>query len=279
MRRDDVKNFLTGHRAQLDPQRYGFSMQNRRVRGLRREEVAQLAAVSVSWYTWLEQGREISISPAAIQRIGKVLLLTLAEQEYLEALIFGKNQNYHAHEALPPPEITVMVDALNPHPAFVRRANMDILYWNEAASTLFFDWAAMPEKDRNSLKLMFLCEDYRKRIRDWDKAARHTISAFRSYYAASNRARAFEEVIDDLSARSPDFSSMWNGHDVSKVGAGNKTIIDINGQSNTYTYTSLEVESVPGMYLIFYRACGIRLCCKNLEVINLSPLLAEGAST
>jgi transcriptional regulator with XRE-family HTH domain len=103
----------------LDPQRYGFSMQNRRVRGLRREEVAQLAAVSVSWYTWLEQGREISILPAAIQRFGKVLQLSSAEQEYLEALVFGKSQTSQIAEALPS-EVKVMVDALNPHPAFVR---------------------------------------------------------------------------------------------------------------------------------------------------------------
>ena len=255
MRREDVKNFLTGHRARLDPRRYGFSTHNRRVSGLRREEVAQLAAVSVSWYTWLEQGREISISSAAIQRIGKVLLLSPAEQEYLEALIFGNNHVYQTHQSLPA-EVTAMVDALHPHPAFVRLANMDILYWNDAARTLFFDWSAVPQTDRNSLKLMFLSEDYRKRIQDWDKAARHTISAFRSYYAASNRAQAFEEVIDDLSARSPDFSSMWNGHDVKKIGAGNKTIINVHGQVNTFTYTSLEVESAPGMYLIFYMACG-----------------------
>ncbi|EPE7489285.1 helix-turn-helix transcriptional regulator [Cronobacter universalis] len=257
MRRDDVKNFLTRHRARLNPERYGFSVQNRRVKGLRREEVAQLAAVSVSWYTWLEQGREISISPAAIQRIGKVLQLSPAEQEYLEALIFGKNSTHQVYSALPP-EVVAMVDALHPHPAFVRLANMDILYWNEAARTLFFDWSAMPVKDRNSLKLMFLCEDYRTRIHDWDKAARHTISAFRSYYAASNRAQAFEEVIDDLLSRSADFRTMWNCHEVKKVGAGNKTIIDIHGQINSFTYTSLEVESAPGMYLIFYMAHGAK---------------------
>ncbi|BAN98181.1 helix-turn-helix domain-containing protein [Plautia stali symbiont] len=88
-RGEDVKNFLTRQRARIDPQIYGFSRQNRRVSGLRREELAQLAAVSVSWYTWLEQGRDISISPAALQRIGKVLQLSVTEQEYLEALVFG----------------------------------------------------------------------------------------------------------------------------------------------------------------------------------------------
>ena len=102
MRRDDVKNFLTSRRARLNPERYGFSVQNRRVKGLRREEVAQLAAVSVSWYTWLEQGREISISPAAIQRIGKVLQLSPAEQEYLEALIFVKTTLIRCIQSYPP---------------------------------------------------------------------------------------------------------------------------------------------------------------------------------
>lgn len=79
-RNQDIKHFLTNQRARVDPQLYGFSPLNRRVPGLRREEVAQLAAVSVSWYTWLEQGRDISISLAAVQRIGKVLQLSAAAQ-------------------------------------------------------------------------------------------------------------------------------------------------------------------------------------------------------
>ncbi|WP_277977945.1 helix-turn-helix transcriptional regulator [Pantoea endophytica] len=253
MRKNDIKNFLTNHRSRIDPRSYGFSTLNRRVKGLRREEVAQLAAVSVSWYTWLEQGREISISPAAIKRIGKVLQLSTTEQEYLEALVFGKNNILQINSTLPA-EVIAMVDALNPHPAFVRRANMDIIYWNDAAKTLFFDWSNMPQEDRNSLKLMFICEDYRTRIHEWEKAARHTISAFRAYYAASNKAQEFESVIDDLLARSEDFRIMWNYHDVSKMGAGNKTIIDVNGKVNSFTYTSLEVENSPGMYLIFYMA-------------------------
>lgn len=253
MRKDDIKNFLINHRSKLDPQIYGFSIKNRRVKGLRREEVAQLAAVSVSWYTWLEQGREISISLAAIQRIGRVLKLSTTEQEYLEALIFGKNHTLKVDSELPA-EVIAMVDALHPHPALVRRANMDILYWNEAARKYLFDWSTMPEEDRNSLKLMFLSNEYRTRIHDWEKAAHHTISAFRSYYAESNQAPEFEDVINDLLARSPEFLTMWNYHEVEKMGAGNKTIIDINGKTNSFTYTSLEIENTPGMFLIFYMA-------------------------
>lgn len=251
MRNQDVKNFLTTHRARVDPQRYGFSTLNRRVKGLRREEVAQLAAVSVSWYTWLEQGRDISISLAALQRIGRVLQLSVTEQEYLEALIFGNAHPQLLSQALPA-EVMAMVDALEPHPAFVRRANMDIVYWNQAARSLIVDWSLLSAEDRNTLKLMFLNDDYRQRIHGWEQAARHTLSAFRASYVASNQAQAFESVITDLLARSSDFRTMWNYQDVSKMGTGNKTIIDVEGRAQTYTYTSLLIEQTPGMHVIFY---------------------------
>ncbi|WP_313618888.1 helix-turn-helix domain-containing protein, partial [Pantoea septica] len=136
-RNENIKNFLVHHRARVDPEVYGFSNCQRRVPGLRREEVAQLAAVSVSWYTWLEQGRDIRISPSAIQRIGKVLQLSPTEQDYLEALIFGKKNPPDGPKAIPR-EVIAMADALSPHPAFIRRANMDILYWNEAARVRLF---------------------------------------------------------------------------------------------------------------------------------------------
>lgn len=115
-RNQDVKHFLTNQRGRINPADYGFSMQNRRVPGLRREEVAQLAAVSVSWYTWLEQGRDISIFYAAVRRIGKVLKLTSAEQGYLEALLFGTEHTIEEGNPVSA-EVKAMVDALNPHPA------------------------------------------------------------------------------------------------------------------------------------------------------------------
>jgi len=252
-RNENIKNFLVHHRARVNPEAYGFSSQQRRVPGLRREEVAQLAAVSVSWYTWLEQGRDIRISPSAIQRIGKVLQLSPTEQDYLEALIFGKKNHLDGPKAIPR-EVIAMADALSPHPAFIRRANMDILYWNEAARVRLFDWSAIPEADRNSLKLLFINDGYKQKIHDWEQAARHSIAAFRAYYAASNQSEAFEEVIRDLAARSDLFRTMWHAQDVNKVGAGNKAIVERDGTINHYTYTALEVESAPGIFLIFYLA-------------------------
>ncbi len=250
-RKQDVKHFLTNQRARINPADYGFSNKNRRVPGLRREEVAQLAAVSVSWYTWLEQGRDINISFAAVRRIGKVLRLTADEQSYLEALIFGSELILEESNPVST-EVKAMVDALNPHPAFVRRANLDILYWNDAARDKIFDWSSIPSEDRNSLKLMFINDEYRRRILDWESAAAHTIAAFRAYYGVSSHAESFDDVIRDLLSRSEPFRDLWARHDVSKIGAGNKQIIDSHDTAHHYTYTSLEIENSPGMYLIFY---------------------------
>lgn len=250
-RNADIKNFLVKHRAKLNPTDFGFSAQNRRVDGLRREEVAQLAAVSVSWYTWLEQGRDISISPAALKRIGKVLQLTMIEQQYLNAIVLGGGASNEDNAELSP-EVIAMVDALHPHPAFVRRANMDILYWNRAAETHIFDWSLIAPAERNSLKLMFLSAAYRKRIFEWEKAARHTIAAFRAYQVAERFTENFESIITELIEKSDEFREMWDFHDVSRMGAGNKAIIDDKGSISRYTYTSLEVENSPGIYLIFY---------------------------
>ena len=251
MKNEDVKSFLLKHRSKLNPEDYGFSALNRRVKGLRREEVAQLAAVSVSWYTWLEQGRTIRISPAALKRIGKVLQLSLVEQEYLTAIVFGGDAGEEKTAELQP-EIKRMVDALNPYPAFVRRENMDLLYWNKATEENIFNWSLVSAADRNSLKLMFVSQEYKQRIHDWEKAAKHTLASFRAYYASSSSPENFEAVIQDLTARSDEFNKMWNYHDVGKMGSGKKVIIDRNGQLNPYTYSSLQIENAPDTYLICY---------------------------
>ncbi|PKE30170.1 transcriptional regulator [Rahnella sp. AA] len=251
LKNTDIQNFLTRHRAKLNPEEFGFSPNNRRVKGLRREEVAQLAAVSVSWYTWLEQGRNIRISPVALKRIGKVLLLTDTELSYLEGMVLGGNESRQKDVTLPR-EITAMVDGLNPHPAFIRNDSLDILYWNESAKKSIFDWSEISVSERNSIKLLFLNPDYRKKIYDWEKAARHTVSAFRTYYAKAGKTSEFEIIINELLCKSHEFRDMWDDHNVNVIGSGQKELVENNGVVNSYTYTSLELEQLPGVYLIFY---------------------------
>ncbi|WP_111895380.1 helix-turn-helix transcriptional regulator [Acinetobacter sp. MB5] len=247
----DVKNFLLKHRAKINPEEYGFNTLHRRVKGLRREEVAQLAAISVSWYTWLEQGRDISISNEAIKRIGQVLKLTADEQEYFEAILF-KTQRVQVPSKDLSHDLVAMVDALNPHPAFIRRENMDIVYWNKSTVNKIFDWSKIPENDRNSLKLMFINEEYKSRIPDWQEAARNTIASFRSYYALSKEKEKFENVITDLKSRSVEFSNMWEEHEVRKTRQGKKAIMNFKGELKRYAYSTLKPEGTNDVFLIFY---------------------------
>ena len=247
----DLNQFLLKHRGKLDPTDYGFSTYHRRVKGLRREEVAQLAAVSVSWYTWLEQGRDISISIEAIKRIGKVLKLSSDEQEYFEATVFGTSYSAHSDIQLQD-ELKQMIKALDPHPAFVRSENMDILYWNKASKQKIFNWSSVDDLDRNSLKLMFLNPEYKERIPDWSAAAQSTIASFRSYYALSSNKPRFETVINDLLLRSEEFKRMWQEYDVKKTRKGKKSIIDYSGNLRHYSYTALKPESMSDAFLIFY---------------------------
>ncbi len=250
-RNDDVKNFLTRRRAAIDPAEYGFAPGHRRVPGLRREEVAQLAAVSVSWYTWLEQGRDISISQPALLRIAKVLKLSAAEQDYLQAIVLGSQPSAGSATEVPA-AIAVMVDALSPYPAFVRLSNMNIVCWNKAALETIFDWSTLAEAERNSLKLMFIHPEYKAIIADWQDAAKRTISAFRANYAEAQDKQDFEQIVEDLKAKSMEFSQMWEQHEVSIIGSGHKTIVSKDLSQRKYNFTTLQVEDNPGMSVIFY---------------------------
>lgn len=250
-RNRDLNQFLLKHRAKLNPTDYGFTTYHRRVEGLRREEVAQLAAVSLSWYTWLEQGRDISISVDAIKRIGSVLKLSVDEQEYFEAIVFGSS-GLTKSNTLVQDELKQMTMALDPNPAFVRHENMDILYWNNASTRQIFNWPSVDEFNRNSLKLMFLNPEYKERIPDWKGAAQNTIASFRANYASSTNKPIFETVINDLLQRSQEFKQMWQAYDVKKIRKEAKSIIDYSGALRHYSYMALRPESMPDAFLIFY---------------------------
>jgi transcriptional regulator with XRE-family HTH domain len=248
---EEVKTFLLKHRAQVSPTEYGFPVGRRRVNGLRREEVAQLAAISVSWYTWLEQGRDISVSPEAIKRIGRVLKLSSDEQEHFEAIVFGHCKT-QSHSEKVSPELKAIVDQFGDNPAFIRRENMDIVYWNEAALRKVYNWAKVPESERNSLKLMFLCDEYKTRIPHWETAARNTIASFRSYFALSENKAIFETVIDNLKHRSTDFDRMWAEYEIKKIGRGKKSVYDDQNILRHYQYTALKPIDIDDLFLMLF---------------------------
>ncbi len=160
---------MKDRRAKLDPAALGFSLGRRRTPGLRREEVAQRASISPTWYTWLEQGRGGAPSADVLDRIASALMLTDVEREHLFLLGLGRppEVRYQNNDGITP-RLQRVLDALNPTPALIRNATWDVVAWNYAATTLLADYGSLPPEQRNILRLLFLNPRSRTLQYDWE---------------------------------------------------------------------------------------------------------------
>src|ERR1700751_2072810 len=149
--------YLRDRRTKLDPAALGFPPERRRMPGLRREEVAQRANISPTWYTCLEQGRGGAPSADVLDRIARALMLTDVEREHLFLLGLGRppEVRYQGDEGVTP-RLQRVLDALNPSPALIRTATWDVVAWNRAATVMLTDYGLLPPEQRNVLRLMFL---------------------------------------------------------------------------------------------------------------------------
>lgn len=250
--RQEFGAFLSSRRARLQPHEYGLPAGRRRTPGLRREEVAVLAGVSVSWYTWLEQGRDIQPSPDALRRIANVLKLDAVEAAHLFAL--------SAVAALAPPAVSggvsegleLLVRAIDPVPAYVRNARLDILAWNPAIAELFVDYGALPPHERNTLRLLFLYAPYRTRILDWEQMARGMISAFRANRALAPDKAPFDGLVDELCNLSAEFRLWWQDTEVTGFDEGRKRLLHPAGGVLEFTYVALTPQGRPDLSLVTY---------------------------
>src|ERR1700727_904424 len=148
--------YLRDRRTKLDPAALGFPSERRRTLGLRREEVAQRANISPTWYTWLEQGRGGAPSADVLDRIARALMLTAAEREHLFLLGLGRGPDIkYQHAASISPRLQRLLDAFEVAPALVRTATWDVVAWNRAASVVLADSAALEAAQRNIIRLLF----------------------------------------------------------------------------------------------------------------------------
>jgi transcriptional regulator with XRE-family HTH domain len=207
--------YLKDRRTKLDPAAFGFPAERRRTPGLRREEVAQRANISPTWYTWLEQGRGGAASADVLDRIAGALMLTDVEREHLFLLGLGRppEVRYEKNEGITP-RLQRVLDALEPSPALIRTATWDVVAWNRAAALLLTDYGALPPDQRNILRFIFLDPRVRAAQYDWEKVARFVVSAFRVDAARAGAAAEVEPLVQELSRLSPEFRAMWSDYDV-----------------------------------------------------------------
>src|SRR5579863_3204578 len=196
--------YLRDRRAKLDPAAFGFSAERRRTPGLRREEVAQRANISPTWYTSLEQGRGGAPSAEVLERIARALMLTEVEREHLFLLGLGRSPEvrYHAAEGVTP-RLQRVLDALEFSPAIVKTSTWDVVAWNRAAAAVLTDYGALEPKQRNILRLIFSDARVRAAQLDWESVARFVVAVFRADTARAGAAAQVEPLVDELSRQSP----------------------------------------------------------------------------
>jgi transcriptional regulator with XRE-family HTH domain len=202
--------YLKDRRARLDPGAFGFPPERRRTPGLRREEVAQRANISPTWYTWLEQGRGGAPSSDVLDRISGALMLTDTEREHLFLLGLGHppEARYRRNEGVTP-RLQRVLDALDPTPALIRTATWDVLAWNRGAGVILADYGVMPPAERNMLRHLFLDPRARVAHQHWDSVARFVVGAFRLDAARAGASADVEPLVEELSRLSPEFRALW----------------------------------------------------------------------
>lgn len=209
-------SYLKQRRTKLDPTAFGYPASRRRTPGLRREEVAQRANISSTWYTWLEQGRGGAPSADVLDRIARALMLTDAEREHLFLLGLGRPPDVHYQgTAGVTPRLQRVLDALDPSPALIRAATWDVVAWNRAATAMLVDYGALPPEQRNILRWIFLDPRSRAAQYDWESVARSVLAMFRLETARAGAAVDVVPLVDELRGRSPEFEAMWQDNDVS----------------------------------------------------------------
>lgn len=246
-----LADFVRTRRERLRPEEVGLPPgARRRTPGLRREEVAQLAGVGVTWYTWFEQGRDIQVSTHFLENLCRALRLDRAERTHLFALAQDR----------PPPLATPVVPALSapvqamlmslPHPAYIKTSRWDVVAWNPAAASLLCDFSRIPPEERNTLWLVFTDPQVRRIMGDWEGDARRALAKFRLDHGRSRGDPAFEALVERLSEASAEFRLWWPSQDVSDCGEGVKRIRHGAAGEIEFQHAAFLVEGAPELRLI-----------------------------
>jgi transcriptional regulator with XRE-family HTH domain len=274
-RLQELGDFLRTRRARLAPEDMGLPRgSRRRSPGLRRAEVAQLAGVSVDWYTWLEQGRPISVSTQVLESLVSALRLHAQEREHLFLL---------AHQQ-PPPERAMESEVVSPtlqrfldhqglSPAFVLGPRWDVVAWNEAACVVFGDFGQMTTRERNSVWRIFTSPTHRQVLINWEGHARRVLAQFRATCGRYPGDPRLAELIQDLMLRSPEFRAWWPDHEVLGAEEGQKTFNHPQVGYLMFEHLTFQVFDAPDLTVNVYTP---------LEIAGtpakLAHLLSERAS-
>ena len=253
----ELADFLRRRRESLSPLDVGLPIgKRRRTPGLRREEVAALAGVGITWYTWLEQGRAIKVSTAFLDNVSRVLKLDEVERRHLFLL---------AHQRPPAmagqawcelsPLVRRLLDDLILRPSYVLNLRWDVIGWNDAAAKLFGFEQCNPA-ERNMLWMLFADDRLSSRIVEWTVQAPQVLASFRRDFAKAPEDESMVALIEALEQVSPSFKSLWNRHDVHGRCEGRRTFLIKDRGPVAFDHSSFTVDEEKHLRLVFYAAVG-----------------------
>ena len=253
-RRREAGHFLRSRRTRLTPSDVGLSNGfRRRTPGLRREEVAMLAGVGTTWYTWLEQGRDVRPSVEVLSALAGALRLDPTERRHLFILHDRAvaEQRQAGAERVDEP-LRRMLDSLIRQPAYVLGRRWDILAWNRAAEVVYGPYGRLEGDARNALHLVFADPDHRRLLVDWEAVARASLAMFRADCARYAGDPDFDRLVARLARLSPEFAQWWPQREVARPLAGQKRIDHPTAGRMLFEYSSFGVGDLPDMKLIVF---------------------------
>jgi transcriptional regulator with XRE-family HTH domain len=252
-RRRELGAFLRNRRERIRPEDVGLrSLRRRRTPGLRREEVAQLAGVGVTWYTWLEQGRDIRPSAQVLDAIARTMQFDAHEHSHLFTLA-GVSTTTIAEECLGLCHtVQPLIDQLEPFPAVAVSARLDLLAYNRVYASFFDDLETIPIEDRNMLWLAFTHPQWRAAIVDWDDVAGRMVAEYRAAMAEHLDEPAWKTLVARLHRASPEFTNVWERHDVQGVESRTKRAMHPTVGLLRLDYTNLWLGQQIGTRIIAF---------------------------
>jgi len=257
---DSVKEFLSSRRAKITPDKAGLPAYggNRRVPGLRREEVAMLAGVSVDYYNRLERGNLQGVSESVLDSISKALQLDEAEHAHLFDLARAANMSPAKRRKSSPqkvrPSVQRLLDAMTDAPAWVRNNRHDFLAGNRLGFALYADMFVDPVRPANSARFVFLSEKSQDFYPNWERTADDVVAMLRSEAGSNPYDRDLSDLIGELSTRSETFRTRWAAHNVRFHRTGTKHLHHAEVGDLELSYEAMELTSDPGLTFLAYTA-------------------------
>jgi len=266
-KRREFGAFLRSRRSRLTPNDVGLSDGcRRRTPGLRREEVAHLAGVGTTWYTWLEQGRDVRPSSEVLGALADALRLDRAERQYLFQLSGRQAAEINlSPKAEVAQSLQRMLLALTDQPAYFLDRCWNVLCWNRAAEVVFGDYSRLIGDKRNSMYMLFADPDHRRMLVDWQDLAPIALGMFRAENAGHAGNPEYDRIIGTLVTCSPEFRQFWQQHEVSRYVPINKRIDHPTAGRMVFEYSSFTADDQSGVKLVVYTPLGEERTREKLE--------------